>query len=44
MAELGGMIKKTRKNRILLAIIKFIEKTFVRFQQWLWKFVEVEEE
>jgi hypothetical protein len=39
----GGMIRKTKKNQVLLAIIKFIEKTFVRFQQWLWNFVEIEQ-
>jgi hypothetical protein len=40
--EIGGIIKKTTKNKVLLLAIKIIEKTFVAFQQWLWKYVEVE--
>lgn len=39
----GGIIKETTKNKILLTIIKFIDATFVRFQQWLWRFIEIEE-
>ena len=37
-----ALIKKGMRNKILLLSITMIEKTFIRFQQWLWKFVETE--
>lgn len=40
MNLIGGIIKKTKKNKFLLFLIDFIERTAVRFQQWLWKFVD----